>query len=158
MTAGTYKKLSEMRVRIVAALGDHYLLKIIDVAISSEDETLGQAAVDAFRGLPTETWRRIMNGWVQPSIYPEAKDLVRDPWADEPRIVLKVMADGGELKAYTDFRLWDNGGPVRIEILEGTSRKEALDSIYAAVKKLKQEWWSLITQKPPDVPDKDVPF
>ena len=149
------QKLSEIRGRIVATRGDHYLLKIIDLAKSSGDQTLGQAALDAFRGLPTETRRTIMNGRVQPSIYPEPKDIERYAWADTPRIVLKVMADGGKLKAYTDFRLWDSGGPVRIEILEGTSREEALDSIKAAVEKLELEWSSLITEIPRYVTERE---
>jgi hypothetical protein len=76
MTIGMIEKLSELRQRVVNALGaDHYLLRSIDLALAANDPVQGRVALDAINEEPEATWRQLMNGWSRPIWRPEAKEL-----------------------------------------------------------------------------------
>jgi hypothetical protein len=151
-------KLSELRRRVFEAFGaNHYLLRSIDLALTTGDRGHGQVSLDAINGQPEPIWRKLMNGWKRPSFRPGADELRTE---SNVELVLDVTArqadetsSGAVLDARTDFKLRDDPPPVRIEILEGTSKVAAVALIRAVVEKLDQEWEHLTTQTPRFIAD-----
>ena len=151
-------KLSEWRRRVREALGaNHYLLRSIDLALTTGDRGHGQLSLDAINGQPEPIWRKLMNSWSRPRWRPGADELGE---ASNVELVLDVTArqadetsSGAVLDAVTDFRRRDDPPPVRIEILEGTSKEAAVALIRAAVEKLDQEWEHLTRQTPRFIAD-----
>jgi hypothetical protein len=158
-------RLLELKKRTSAALGaEPELSKLIDSAIESNNLATGQLALNAFNRQPDETLQRIMNGWRPPVWLPV--DLASRFQEDDIRVALEIrlwsaseedfiidrsgdeLQDGTRISAATNFVIRRDAWPVRIEILEGTKREDALRWLAAAMKKLETGWDELIAAAP----------
>jgi hypothetical protein len=156
-------QLDELHSKLQRNLGDaHPLTGLFAAAIESGDREAAQLALAAYRGQAPDLKMKAMAGWAQPDwipSFPEEDDetpfrlylSLKGAVKDEPGVMLcddDISERGIYIRPRIEIGRLHELWPVRVEVLEGTSKAEVVKILKACANKVESKWESLISEAP----------
>jgi hypothetical protein len=163
LTIGMECQLDELHSKLQRNLGEaHALTRLFAAAIESGNPEAAQLALAAYRDQAPDLRMKVMAGWAQPDWMPPfPKDDREAPFRlclslkgagkDEPGVVLfgdDIPETGVYIRPRIEFSRLHELWPVRVEVLEGSSKSDVVKILKACANKVESEWESLISEAP----------